>query len=105
MRECDSGGYPRRPDHVVWKVIEDKGILLSLDDGSYFEVDPVGLSIWERCDGKTPVAKMTRAIAERFRVDAQRVARDLPPYLRALEKSRLIRMESKPHSSSGRSPS
>ena len=45
-------GYIRRKDHVVWKVLDGKALLLNLDSGDYFDVNPVGLILWRLCDGQ-----------------------------------------------------
>ncbi len=104
IKEASLAAYPRRADHVVWKVIEDKGVLLSLDDGSYFELGPVGLSIWERCNGKTPAERIAQSIAREFRVSREWAARDLLAFLRELRKSELIQLNARPASSPRRFP-
>lgn len=88
--------YPRRHDHVVWKVIEGKGILLNLEDGAYFEVDPTALAIWQRCDGRTPIEAVARGVAEAFDADARRVARDLAVFLQELARRKLLDLLTKP---------
>ena len=52
MKNKIKDGFVRRMDHVVWKVVEGRGILLNLEDGGYFDVDRVGLVVWQWCDGK-----------------------------------------------------
>ena len=82
--------YPRREEHVVWKVVGGKGVLLHLESGEYFEVDPVGLSIWERCDGKTPLEKIAQAVAEKFSEKVERVYQDLTHFVAGLRRRKLL---------------
>lgn len=89
MKDLLTDGYVKRMDHVVWKVIEGKGILLNLENGSYFEVDPVGLAIWQRCDGKTTVSKIVKAIAGEFSADLNRVNRDLAEFVAELKRRKM----------------
>ncbi len=84
--------YPRRMNHVVWKVIDGKGILLNLETGAYFEVGPVGLEMWQRCDGRTLAEHITPQVARQFRAEPERVARDLQQFLGELRRRKLIEL-------------
>lgn len=90
------GQYPVRLDHVVWKVIDGKGILLNLESGAYFEANAVGLSIWEHCDGRTLLEPMAEAIAKKFRIGAGRVHRDIPPFIAELKRRGMITTRTAP---------
>lgn len=86
----DGNHYPRRLDHVVWKVIDGKGILLNLESGAYFEVSPVGLSIWQRCDGKTPFEHLAQSVATEFHGESSRVRRDATSFVSELKRRKLL---------------
>ena len=86
----ESAGYYRRPDHVVWKVIEGKGILLNLESGAYFEVNPVGLAMWEKCDGKTRSNNLVESISREFRTTPQRVLKDFLNFVSDLKRKKLL---------------
>ena len=88
--------YPQRLDHVVWKVIEGRGILLNLEDGAYFEVGPVGLSIWEKCDGKRRTESIVDLITREFKADSQRVQRDFEAFVAELKRRKLLRLSPLP---------
>ncbi len=92
MKELLSEQFVKRADHVVWKEIEGKGILLNLENGSYFEVDPVGLAIWQHCDGKTPILKIADAVAEKFNTDTNRVHRDLREFVGELKRLKIAEL-------------
>ncbi len=89
--------YPRRLDHVVWKVIDGKGILLNLENGAYFEADPVGLSIWQKCDGQTTLEEIAQSVAEEFQAEVERVSRDLSDFFTQLRRRRLVEIFPAPH--------
>jgi hypothetical protein len=84
---------PIRCEQVVWRVLDGKGILLLLDAGEYFELDPIGLAIWEACDGKTSTTRIAATVAKRFGADTARVERDLAELVAELRKSKLLREE------------
>lgn len=94
--KAQKGKYPRRPDHVVWKVIEEKGILLNLENGAYFEIDPVGLAIWQGCDGKTSEEKIAEVVSQEFKTDPKKVIRDLAVFVTELKRKKLLKVSEEP---------
>lgn len=88
--------YPRRSDHVVWKIIEEKGVLLNLENGAYFEVNPVGLAMWKKCDGKTESNNLAASIAREFGIDTGRVNRDLFTFITELKRKKLLEVSGEP---------
>ncbi len=95
MKGLSSEQCVKRMDHVVWKVIKGKGILLNLENGSYFEVDPVGLAVWKRCNGKTTFSKIAQAIAKEFDADLNRVIQDLEEFVGELKRQRMAELLNK----------
>ena len=96
MKEKVKEGFVRRMDHVVWKVIEGKGILLNLENGAYFDADPVGLAIWQLCDGRTTVSQISNSISLKFRMDPEKVRRDASKFISELKRQRLVEIISTP---------
>ncbi len=90
MKAPLSEQFVKRADHVVWKVIEGKGILLNLENGSYFETDPVGLAIWQQCNGKTSGFKIAQTISEEFSGDLSRVSKDLAEFVSELKRRKMV---------------
>lgn len=82
---------PRRSEQVVWKILDGKGILLNLQDGAYFEANPVGLAVWQQCDGLTDPAKIARGVSKKFRVGLDQATRDVAGFVRELLRRKLLR--------------
>lgn len=97
MKGKAKDGFVRRRDHVVWKVIEGKGILLNLEDGAYFDVDPVGLAIWQLCDGKTTLSQISNSINLKFQTDLEKIRRDVSQFTDELKRQRLVEIISTPN--------
>ena len=95
-RPWDGGEYPKRLEHVVWKVIEGKGILLNLESGAYFEVGPVGLSIWQKCDGRNSSRAIVRSVAREFGAGSERVQRDFLAFSVELRRRELLEFSPAP---------
>jgi hypothetical protein len=60
----------------------------------YFKVhlDAVGTFVWKRCDGRTTVAEIARAMQERFGDDFEQAEERLQRFLFELERGKMIRM-------------
>lgn len=84
--------FVQRADHVVWKVAGEKGLLLNLENGAYFEINPVGLAIWKRCDGRTPLSKLASAIQQEFGGDSARVTQDLSQFVGELKRQKILQL-------------
>lgn len=96
MDKLSCSQFIRRSNQVVWKVIEDKGIVLNLEDGAYFEVNPVGLEIWKVCDGKTSLEKIAERIAKTFHADPERTCRDTFAFVSELRRRKLVEASERP---------
>jgi hypothetical protein len=88
-----AGRCPKRLDHVVWKVIDGKGILLNLESSAYFEVNPVGLSIWQWCDGTKTTGQIAGQIACGFDANPKRAEKDLGDFISDLKRRKLVEMK------------
>ena len=95
-RKPNGNEYPRRLDHVVWKVLEGRGVLLNLEDGAYFEANPVGLSIWEKCDGQRPSQAIIQAIGREFATDIHQVHQDFRAFVAELKRRKLLEISPAP---------
>ena len=59
-------------------------------DGGYFELDPVGSTIWEGVSAGTRVQDLVNRVALDFAIDRETAARDLSEFLAALADRGLI---------------
>jgi hypothetical protein len=74
----------RSPDHVMSRTVGEELVLLDLQSGTYFGLDPVGARIWshlqEGCDVEVTTSRMTDEFdvtAERARADVSALIDDL----------------------------
>jgi hypothetical protein len=58
-----------------------------------FELDPLGLFVWEHCDGKTPVRQLIRLLAKRYHLNEREAEVATVQFLYTLAKKGLIGME------------
>lgn len=88
--------FVKREDHVVWKVIDGKGVLLNLEDGAYFEVNPVGLAIWQKCDGQATLNEIVQWISDEFQETPPRVSADIMEFIADLKRRKLAQVLEQP---------
>jgi hypothetical protein len=79
-------------DHQVSAQVGEDTVILQLEDGVYFGLDPVGTSIWRLLQVRRTVAEIRDRIVEEYEVDAVRCERDLVALLRDLAARRLIEL-------------
>jgi hypothetical protein len=77
-------------DHQVSSQLGDETVILHLEDGVYYGLDPVGTSIWHLLQEPRLVAEIRDRIVDEYDVDAERCERDLLALLRDLAQRRLI---------------
>ena len=95
-KKASRGYFVGRKDCVVWKIIDQKGILLNLANGSYFEAGPVALTIWKKCDGRTSLSEMTGFISKKFHVKQTTAQKDILKFISELKRQKLVKISTSP---------
>lgn len=69
--------------------------LFRLSDGILrtFELDAVGVYVWEQCDGKTTVERLVRTLSEEFRLNLREAEVSTLQFLQTLASRGLIGLE------------
>lgn len=70
---------------------EDGAVLLDIEQGICFSLNPVGLKIWELLKRRYSVDQITDALAHDFPVPRSQLLSDVAEFLQSLEAKRLIR--------------
>lgn len=81
---------PSRNEQVRWQAVEEEGILVNLETGFYFSLNPVALFIWDLCDGQASNAQILARIVESFDVVEETARQDFEAFLDALESENLL---------------
>jgi hypothetical protein len=79
----------RRRERVVHRQLQEGAVLLNLDDGSYFQINPVGLLIWETLEGND-LAHVVSRVKESFEDAPPSVADDVSSFIETLLERDLI---------------
>lgn len=81
---------PSRNEQVRWQAVDEEGILVNLETGFYFSLNPVALFIWDLCDGEASNAQILAKIVENFDVVEETARQDFEAFLEALESENLL---------------
>jgi hypothetical protein len=69
---------------------EDGAVLLDIEQGICFSLNPVGLKIWELLKKRYSIDQIADALAQDFAVSRSELLSDAVEFLRSLEAKRLI---------------
>jgi hypothetical protein len=70
---------------------EDGAVLLDIEQGICFSLNPVGLKIWELLKKRYSVDRIADAMAQDFAVPRSQLLADVVEFIQSLEAKRLIR--------------
>ena len=89
-RARQPGALPKRREGVASQVADGEAVLLDIESGEYFALNPVGSRIWELCDGTRSPAEIVSVICDEFEVAEDVATSDAHEILDELEKERLV---------------
>ncbi len=76
-------------DDVVFRVLGEESVILSLDTGLYFGLDPVGTRIWTLLPDRD-LADVAEAIHQEFDAELQQIQQDVLSLVEQLVAKRLV---------------
>ena len=80
--------------HVRATIAADGGVLLDIEKGFCYSLNPVGAKIWQAIEsgyGRRTFGDIINTLASQFPVSRDQLARDIDEYLLDLEKMGLIK--------------
>ncbi len=90
MADVTLASTARISDDVVFRELEGEAVLLNLQSGTYFGLDPVGTRIWQLIEQHGALGAVRDAMLEEFDVDSDAAAHDLLDLVRALAARGLV---------------
>lgn len=80
-------------DHQTSAEVEDENVILDLENGVYYGLNPVGARIWKGIQEPSPVGEIVSKIAAEYDVGYEQCFEDVASLLRDLEENDLIVVE------------
>ncbi|MDD5034414.1 MAG: PqqD family protein [Methylococcaceae bacterium] len=84
------------PEEVVYEKIGDEAVLLHLETGTYFGLNPVGSRMWELLTASGDPQVVLDHIQEEYDVEDEVLRRDLDQLINELMSKKLILASSDP---------
>jgi len=91
----DPRSLPVRSADVKWQVVDDEAILVHLQSGFYFSLNPVGLFIWQSADGRTSLQQIIDGLVGEFDVDEPTAWADARAFLEQMLEEGLMSIEAR----------
>jgi hypothetical protein len=79
-----------RPANLAASEIDGELVILNLDSGHFFQLNPVGSRIWEALETPATMAELCCAMEQRFDVDPDACRRDIEAFIAALSAHALV---------------
>lgn len=83
-------------DDVVFHDLDGEVVLLNLETGVYFGLDPVGSRVWGLIDGRRTADDIVAALTTEYDVDASTCTADVASFLAALRDNGLVDRDGAP---------
>lgn len=80
------------PD-VIFRLLDGEAVLLNLNTGNYFGLDPIGTRAWELILEHRSLERVHAALLDEYDVDADRLAEDLLTLVDEFCKKGLIQVD------------
>jgi len=81
--------FVRSPD-VSFTVLDGEAVLLNLENGVYYTLNPVGTVTWELIIGERTLTEIVSAVRERYDINEETARRDLAALVSRLRREGLI---------------
>lgn len=77
-------------ENIQWKVIDNRAVLLNMDEAVLLQLDEIATQIWLTIDGKKTGSDIIDYIAGNFEVERKHAEKDIRKFLKQLIKSEAI---------------
>ena len=79
-----------RNEAIVFTDLDDTIVMMDVDEGQYYELDPIGARIWTLLETGRSAAELCDAMAEEFDVDPDTCHRDTLEFLQSASALRIV---------------
>ena len=83
-----------RNEAIVFTDLDDTVVMMDVDEGQYYELDPIGARIWALIESPRPVAEICDALAGEYDVDPDTCRQDTLEFLQTASEHRIVQVRS-----------
>ncbi len=80
-------------DDIVASDIDDEKVMMSIEKGEYFGLDPIGSRVWELIENPVRVSALIDELLLKYDVDRETCEDDVLAFLRELHEAGIVRIE------------
>ncbi|ACV62453.1 conserved hypothetical protein [Desulfofarcimen acetoxidans DSM 771] len=84
---------PTKNRDIIWQFLKGEAVLLNPIDGSYFGLNSVGSSFWEKVDGKKTIEEILDLLLQEYMVERDVLVRDIEEFVHSMEDKGLISLK------------
>ena len=82
-----------KSDNLLEATMKDSLALMSIEQGSYYGLNPVGKIIWENIDNPVDVKSLVDLLLNKFTIDEDTCKKETLNFLKELEKREMINIK------------
>lgn len=80
-------------DDIVASDIDDEKVMMSIEKGEYFGLDPIGSRVWELIENPVRVSALIDELLLKYDADRETCEDDVLAFLRELHEAGIVRIE------------
>ena len=86
-------GHISKSDHVTWKNVEDRVVILNTKNARYYSAEDTASRIWELIDKGISVSELVKTISCEYGKNEKIVKRDLAGIVASMKREDLIKLK------------
>ena len=77
-------------DDILFRRIDDEGILLHISSGTYYNLNETSIMFWEALADSNPLTPVVEQVIDEYEVERECVLQDLQNFLQELSQNQII---------------
>jgi hypothetical protein len=82
--------FLKKTKDTAHRVLSDEAIVVNFQNSFFYNLNPVGTFIWERCDGQHTLDQITTELSEAYEVSPEVAAKDCREFIESLIEQGLL---------------
>ena len=82
-----------RNESIVFTDLDDTIVMMDVDEGQYYELDPIAARIWALLETACPASRLCEMLAKEYEVDAETCQQDTLEFLQAGLEQRIFELQ------------
>jgi len=78
---------------VIYAELDDEAVLLNVESGVYFGLDPIGSQIWRMLERGLSLGEIVRRLLDEYEVESEALKLDVMEFVAKLETQGLVRAD------------